>query len=728
MNKRRKFPKHWQSLLLSIGLLLFASPLMALIFNNPYPESDALKKIYYSSFTEQPKTLDPARSYSSNEYQFISQIYEPVLQYDYFKRPYTLVPLAASSMPLVHYLDAKGQPVDKTNPTLAYSVYTIRLKPGILYQPHPAFAKNKKGEYRYLHVSPDFLDDNDINQLADFKYTSTREMTADDFIYEIKRLADPAVSSSIYGLMSDYIVGFRDFASLLPATRNEETYVDLRLYPLAGLHKINDYTFEITIKGQYPQFFYWLAMPFFAPIPWEVDQFYSQAGMDDKNLSFDWYPVGTGPFMLTENNPNRRMLMLRNPNYRSEFFPTNASTDDIAAGFTKHIGETIPMIDEAMYMLEKETIPRWNKYLQGYYDLSGISADSYDQAIQIQTNGEVGLTPAMQSKKMQLTQTTDPSVYYLGFNMLDPIVGGSSARARKLRQAISIAVNYDENIAIFFNGRGHPAQGPIPPGIFGYREGEQGINPYVYRWVHHRAQRKDISEAQQLMKEAGYPNGINQKTGKPLMLHYDLPITGGPDDKAQLDWMRKQFAKIGINLNIRGTQYNRFQDKMRNGNAQIFSWGWNADYPDPENFLFMLYGANGKVKHGGENAANYDNPEYDKLFDVMKNHENDDTRQAIIDKMLALLRYDSPWVWGINTQTFILSQQWVSLTKPNTISLNSLKYVDIDVPLRNQMRREWNQPILWPLGLLAIIVLLFIIPLLITAFRRERKPALRKPS
>ena len=65
---------------------------------------------------------------------------------------------------------------------------------------------------------------------------------------------------------------------------------------------------------------------------------------------------------------------------------------------------------------------------------------------------------------------------------------------------------------------------------------------------------------------------------------------------------------------VRGTDYNRFRGKMQEGNAQIFQWGWNADYPDPENFLFLLYGPNAKVVSGGENTANYANPEFDRLF------------------------------------------------------------------------------------------------------------------
>lgn len=692
------------------------------VLNNPYPQSESGKSIYYSSFTEQPKTLDPALSYSSNEYLFIEQIYEPLLEYDYFIRPYQLKPLTATQLPQIRYLDALGNLLSENSPIApSNTVYTIHIQQGIYYQPHPAFAKDTSGRYRYHHLSPDYLDEQKISQLSDFKYTGTRELCVDDYIYQIKRLANPNLSSSIYGLMSEYIVGFKEFGSNLS---DSNQFVDLRNYPLTGLKKLDDYTFEITLKGQYTQFLFWLAMPFFSPIPWEADVFYAQPGMSDKNFNLGWYPIGTGPFMMTKNNPNRSMVLKKNPNFHEEYFPTGGSQKDLEKGYLTHVGERLPLIDKAVFTLEKESIPRWNKFLQGYYDDSIIGAGSFDQAIHM-SKGHAQLTPAIQKKKMHLSRTAEPSVYYLGFNMLDNVVGGSSERARKLRQAISIAVNFDENIAIFYNGRGLAAQGPIPPGIFGSKEGAAGINPYVYEWKDNEAVRRSLEDAKKLMSEAGYQGGIDPVTGKTLILHYDVTSTGGPEDKALFDWMRKQFAKIGIDLNVRATLYNRFQEKMRVGDTQIFSWGWIADYPDPENFLFQLYSSNGKVKYGGENAANYQNPHYDRLFDLMKNRQNDAIRQQLIDAMLMIVLRDAPWAWGIHTENFILSQNWVAPIKPNTMSLGNLKYVALDALEREKLRQNWNQPIFWPIGIMVLMMFLFLLPLIAAYLKKEKAPAQR---
>ena len=381
------------------------------------------------------------------------------------------------------------------------------------------------------------------------------------------------------------------------------------------------------------------------------------------------------------------------------------------------------LIDKVIYSLEKEAIPTWNKFLQGYYDASGVSSDSFDQAIQIGSGGDISLTPELQAKGVSLNTAVSTSVYYMGFNMLDPLVGGDSERARLLRRAISIAMDYEEYISIFANGRGIPAQGPLPPGIFGYVDGEPGINRYIYDWTPHGTQRKPIAEANRLLAEAGYPEGRNIKTGKPLVLYFDT-TGGGPDDSARLDWIRKQFAKLNIQLQVRNTDYNRFQDKMLKGTAQIFQWGWNADYPDPENFLFLLYGKNSKVEHSGENAANYSNAEFDRLFEQMKNMDNGPQRQDVIDRMVEILRRDAPWVFGLHPKQFVLFHDWYNNAKPNLMANNTLKYRRIEPLLREQRRAAWNSPRVWPLGLMVLTLIAAVIPAFIGYRRHENKQAL----
>ena len=692
-------------------------------WNNPYPRQESNQSIYYDSFSERPKHLDPVSSYSSNEYVFLGQIYEPPLQYHFLKRPYELIPLTATYLPRPIYVDKNGEELSEdSKPEDIYSVkYIISIKPGILFQPHPAFAKDKNNNYLYHNL--EISDLKHVNILSDFNNTGTRELSASDYIYQIKRMAHPRIHSPIAGLMEKYILGLDEFSEKLKNLDKAnlgKSFLNLNEYPLSGVKLIDKYTFEIVLKEKYPQFLYWLSMSFFSPMPWEADLFYSQEGLAEKNISLDWYPVGTGPFMLTENNPNRRMVLERNPNFRGETYPIDGEEADLDVGLLEDSGKQMPFIDKAIYSLEKESIPAWNKFLQGYYDTSGIVSDSFDQAVQFSAQGDAQLTKEMQQKGIKLLTATTTSTYYMGFNMADDIVGGDSERARLLRRAISIAVDYEEYISIFANGRGKPAQGPIPPGIFGHIAGEAGINPYVYYWENDRAVRRSIEDARELMQKAGYKDGINQVSGKPLVLNLDTPAAG-PGSKATFDWLRKQFSKLGINLVVRATDYNRFQEKMRKGTAQIFQWGWNADYPDPENFFFLLYGPNAKIDHNGENAANYKNEKFDLLFDQMKSMKNTPDRKKLIDQIVELVRYDAPWLWGYHPVGFSLHHEWYKNAKPNLMANNTLKYKRIKPEIRKEKRVIWNKPIWWPVAFVFITMIIILLPAFISYRRKENE-------
>ncbi|MBS1136470.1 MAG: peptide transporter substrate-binding protein [Proteobacteria bacterium] len=455
----------------AIFLLCACGPM----WNDPYPAQDSGKNILYSAFTERPKHLDPVQSYSEDEITFTAQIYEPPLQYHYLKRPYEVVPATAVAVPKAAYFGATGERLadDSDAARIGYTIYEIRIKPGILYAPHPALAQDANGNHLYLDLPADAL--RDVYALSDFKERGTRELTAEDYAYEIKRLAHPRLHSPIFGLMSEYIVGLKELSEALrhhneglPSERRND-WIDLRRFPLAGVEVVDRHTYRVKIKGKYPQFVYWLTMPFFAPMPWEADKFHGQPGMAERNLTLDWYPIGTGPYMLTENNPNARMVLTRNPNFRGETYPCEGEAADRDAGLLVDCGAALPFVDRAVFTREKEQIPYWNKFLQGYYDASGIASDSFDQAVQVAGSGEVTLTDDMRAQGIKLLTSVSTSTFYMGFNWLDPVVGGSdpatAERTRKLRQAIAIAIDQEEFISIFQNGRGIPAQSPLPPGI-----------------------------------------------------------------------------------------------------------------------------------------------------------------------------------------------------------------------------------------------------------------------
>ncbi len=704
-------------------------------WNSPYPEHDAKDNTLYTSFSERPKHLDPAISYNADEWIFINQIYEPPLQYHYLKRPYTLVPLTAESLPKITYFDKDNKPLgdDATVEKIAYSIYQLHIQPGIMYQQHPAFAK-KEGTDEFLYHALSKAQVKDKHSILDFEKTGTRELVAADYVYQIKRLADPTLNSPVLGLMENYIVGIKDLSKAIQAKytelgiMNDHAYfLDLRDFAFEGAKVIDKYSFEIKVIGKSPQFMYWLAMPFYSPIPWEAIAFYSQKPLLEKNISLDWFPVGTGPFTLAKNNPNLQMILEKNPGFHGEKYPSEGEPGDKEKGLLEQAGKPIPFLDKIIFILEKESIPYWSKFIQGYYDQSGVSSENYDQVLNIGANG-VSLTKELEDKGIRLSTSVQPSIFYWGFNMTDEVVGGYTQAKKKLRQAISIAVDVEEYINIFLNGNGIVAQGPLPPSIFGFNEDKKAKNPAVYNinTPNNNLERKSLDDAKKLLKEAGYPNGIDPKTGQPLVLYYDAIVSGGTESQSQFSWFRKQFKKLGIELVVRATQYNRFQDKMHNGDFQIFFWGWNADYPDPENFFFLLYGKNSKIKIDGENASNYESANFDALYEQMKSMDNTEERAKLIGKMIAQVQDDAPWIWGFHPKIYVLRQGWVFPFKPNAMSRNTLKYMALDPLLRDKNRKEWNKPIVWPLivGIMGLLVLC--IPAFLGYWRKTHSPLVLK--
>jgi ABC-type oligopeptide transport system substrate-binding subunit len=310
---------------------------------------------------------------------------------------------------------------------------------------------------------------------------------------------------------------------------------------------------------------------------------------------------------------------------------------------------------------------------------------------------------------MRLDRSVDASIYYLGFNMEDPVVGTAAGeRSRKLRQAMSLVVDTVEYLRLFANGRGKPAQTLLPPGLYGYDPARKNR----YRGF-------EVERAKSLLAEAGYGGGIDPKTQRPLHLTFDTADTS-PEGRQAVQFHVNNWRKLGLDVEIAATTYNKFQQKVRDGAYQVFQWGWVADYPDPENFLFLLWSEMARSKHNGPNTANFKHAEYDKLFLEMKSMENSPARLAIIQRMLAILEEERPWIEMHHREQYTLYHGWYAGVKAAGLSVPTLKYRDLDPAARKRKRAEWNRPVLWPAYLLGLLVLLVLVPG-VRSYRKERQ-------
>jgi oligopeptide transport system substrate-binding protein len=346
----------------------------------------------------------------------------------------------------------------------------------------------------------------------------------------------------------------------------------------------------------------------------------------------------------------------------------------------------------------------------------------FDQAFTVGPDG-VELSDELKGHGITVSPDVKPGIYYYGFNMRDPVVGGYTEERRKLRRALQIAFNIEEYINIFYKGNGIPAHSPIPPGIPGHSDGPDGINPHVYEWVDGEARRRPIEEARQLMVEAGYPNGRDARTGEPLKIFID--VQSQAVSSTSMNWMSRAFGQIGVQVEFRPADWNRTREKYLTGNTQIFSHGWLADYPDPENFLFLLHGPESPLvcECDGANNSNYESAEYDALFRRMRVLPPGPERAELVRQMVRLYQDDAVWLYAYNPKDIYLNNPWVHNTKRHGINKGTLKYVRVDEQERARLREKWNQPVTWPLYAVVILFVLLLAPGVIAYRRRLRATA-----
>ena len=663
-------------------LVLLACLAAAGCTNDPYPAADKGQKVLYSSFSEVPKTLDPAVSYTTSEHVITGNVYDTLLEYHYLDRPFRLIPGLAENIPEPEALADGGQR------------YRFRLREGVRFHDDPCFALSAPGQ-------------------------RSREVVAEDFAFQFARLADPAINSPVASSFVQ-VKGFQDFAKRLaelrkadPAfTRQTAREQYAKAGGIAGVIAASKRDLDIVLAEPNAQILYWFAMAFTTPIAWEAVAYYDgREGRDN----FADHVVGTGPFRLAVYDKQLRYVLEKNPtwyglradaaNAPGVAFPSTIAPEDVAEKRIDpaYAGRRMPFLDRVNFTREREGIPRFNKFLQGYYDDGGIIKESFDAIVQ----GD-RLSPEMAQRGMRLDREVEPTIYYLGFNMNDPMLGSKGGdKARKLRQAMSLAVDAQTFLQLFLNGRGVPAQSPLPPGLFGYDATYR--NPF---------RQPDVGKARQLLAEAGYANGIDPATNAPLKLTFDIGNTTA-QSLLETEFLVGAWRNLGLNVEIAATTYNQFQDKVRRGAYQIFRWGWVADYPDPENFLFLLECSNAQAKSNGPNTANFCNDGFDSRYRAMKDLPNTQARAKLVKEMLGILEAERPWIELFHVETFTLSHAWLINSKPMGLSYPAYKYKDVDPVQRARLVADWNQPIRWPLALVVIGVIALAVPAVRTYYRER---------
>jgi len=559
--------------------------------------------------TREIRGFDPVKAGDVNSAVAVSQMYEGLLQYSYLARPYRVEPALAESMPVI---SEDGL------------TYTFKVRKGIFFQDDPCFAgSGGKG----------------------------RELVAEDFVYSIKRVADPANESMGYWAFSGRITGLDEFRE---AAGNSKRADYSREVP--GLRAVDRYTLQIGLKRKYPQLLWILTMNYAFAVPREAVEYY---GRDFVN-----HPVGTGPFVLGSWKRDYAVEYVRNPKWketgRKEYYPGEGGPGDREKGLLDDSGRQIPFLDRIVQYVIKDETTKWLKFLMGDLELSEITRDNWDAAV----TGRGVLTDDLVRKGIRLVSTPNLDIYYIAFNMDDPVVG----KNRKLRQALTCAFNSAE-WERYFGGRVVRARGPIPCSMPGFKD-KPSPNPF------------DLERAKKLLAEAGYPGGIDPATGKNLQLVLDL-ASAETSLRESTELIIGFMDKIGVIIRPNYNSLPAFLAKVERRQCQMFRLMWASDYPDAANNLQLFYGPNSSP---GPDRCNYVNPEFDVLFEEAGVMFDCPERTDLYRRMEDIVVNDCPWIFLHNEMSYQFCHQWLKNFKPHDFPYGVTKYYRVDAG----KRREWK--------------------------------------
>jgi len=635
--------------LISISVILFTGC-------GADPNRDPNELVIHSVLPAKIGTLDPGNWESIYEHIVLAQIFEPLYEYHYLKRPYEVVPLLADGMPQV------------SDDILTY---TIKIKNGVYFHDDPCFQDGKG-----------------------------RELKASDFIYSLKRIADIKNCSKNWWIFEDKIVGLDEFREYTKTCQSEEDVDYCR--PVEGLQIPDDYTLVIKLKKPWPQLIYVLTYQAVALSKEAVD-YYGQDVIS--------HPVGTGPFMLKTWHRGSYIDLVRNPNFRKDYYPTQGQQQDAEQGLLDDAGKTMPFVDRVIFRIIEEDQPRWFLFLRGQIDNIIIPKDNFGQAIaasmdltplEITRHGTdplilgdflMGLTPAMTKRNIRFNTYRQPSTLYIGFNLEDKILGAN----KPLREAISLALDRAKYIELFWNSRDEIAHGLIPPVMNSY-------NPDIKK----TGQRYDPEKAKQLVRQAQKIYGLRQglrlsSAERPQPSRGKIPTLklsmAGTDIMARQigQFWQRCLKDAGLDVELEYLDLATFLNKIRTKSAQMFYCLWTADYPDAESFLQLFHsprsclrlplhlptqgGAAGQEDAGvspGVNSFNYCSTEFDKLYEKASIMPDCPARVELYRQAEQIIIRDCPAAFINHPVAYMLYHDWLGNYKPHAFQFGLVKYHKID--------------------------------------------------
>ncbi len=551
--------------------------------------------------------FDPAQINDLYSNYVVANIFDPPLQYDYLARPVVLKPRTAVALPEI---------------SSDFRTFNVRIRPGIWFQDDPAF-KGKR-----------------------------RELVASDYVYQVKRLADPRWKSPLYpSLSSSQIIGLAELRKLALDTGRFDYDAEIE-----GIRALDRYTFQVRLAQPGPRFHDNMTdARVFGGVAREVVELYGDDIMA--------HPVGTGPFRLVEWKRSSRMVLERSPAYRDEFYDAQPAADDVRGQemLARLKGRKLPLIDRVELSVIDESQPRWLAFLNGEQDTVNVPLEFINVAA---PNGR--LAPSLARRGIELERQINPDVAFTYFNMDDPTVGGYQPQQVALRRAIALGYDIDEEIRLIRNGAAIPAQSQVPPLTSGY-------DP---NFVSEMSE-FDRARANALLDTFGYVDrdgdGWRERPdGSPLVLQF--ATQSSQSDRAFNELWKRQLDRLRIRVEFKVNQWPENLKAARAGKLMMWELGNSATGPDSDDFL--AFGASRSI--GGSNFARFSLPAYDRLYDRQRQLPDGPERDAVIYQMKRQFVAWMPYKVKCHRITNDLWHPWLIGYRRHPFARDFFKWIDIE--------------------------------------------------
>lgn len=530
------------------------------------------------------ENFDPAIVFSDDALTLISQSLDTLYQYHYLKRPYEVIASMALELPQI---SDQGK------------TYTIKIKPGLFYHEHPSLSEN-------------------------------RDVTSEDFINQIKRLAFKPLNSTGDWLFRGKILGFNEFTEEVGTN-----WKKIKTTSMSGLRAIDKYTLEIKLTRPDPNLLYYLAMPFTTPVPWELIEW------TQNDLS--GVIVGTGAYYYSGDSQGVYHFE-KYSRYRKEHYPSvgdrYANTHNLLNSST----DLLPFIPKLEFKIVENEEGMFNAFIENNVDISLVPKKYLSD---ISTKGQRFFKKYTQDE-LEMKHFSKITSRWIGLNMKDPLLG----KNLNFRKAIAFALNRDKYLEIISSNTNLKANSVLNPSIPGYRPSSE--LPYYY----------DLTKAKEFLKLSG----VDVKKMDPIIFS-----TRGVD---QLQFEEAEFVKnslnaIGIPVRIQPLEFSDFLKLGRAGKLELWIDNWIYDYPDAENIFQLLITKN----HPGINKSAYSNSHVDDLYLKLSLEEDKFKRYDYMYEIEKTVNDELPWIMLMYESSYSLHRSHLKNFRRSYFIRNYLKYL-----------------------------------------------------